>query len=69
VRRERRETGDNRIDAIITEAIERIEEWADNTPNNGGIEDTQTDECVAYEVDCLLDADPIMHGGILLNRG
>jgi hypothetical protein len=63
---ENRKTGDSRIDSLIQDAVQKIHYFA-KTEDDGGIGDTATDECIAYELDRLMDATPIMHG-TLLNR-
>ena len=63
---EDRGTGDDRVDALIQTAIQKINEFV-KTENHGGIGDTATDECIASEVDRLMKANPKMHS-TLLNR-
>ena len=65
---ENRLTGDGRIDALIGEAVDKILEFSKGPEDDGGIGDTATDESIAYEVDRLMVAEPVMHG-TLLNRG
>jgi len=65
---ENRLTGDSRIDGLIATAVGKIREFAEGPEDDGGIGDTMTDECIAYEVDRLMKAKPVMHG-TLLNRG
>jgi len=50
---EDRKTGDNRIDSLIAEAVQKINNFA-KTEDHGGIGDTMTDECIAYELDRLM---------------
>lgn len=64
---EKRITGDKRVDDIISTAIEKIKEFSNGPEDDGGIGDTATDECIAEEVDRLMEAEPIMHD-VLLNR-
>lgn len=64
---ENRKSGDERIDKLIKEAIDDIKKFKDEN-DHGGIGDTATDECIAYEVDRLMGSDTVMAGGILLNR-
>jgi len=64
---EERMTGDTRIDDCIKKAIEKIREVNKEYPE-AGIGDTMTDECIAYHVDELMKATPVMHN-VLLNRG
>ena len=63
---ENRKTGDSRIDSLIAEAIQKIRYFA-KTEDHGGIGDTETDECIAYELDRLMNATPITHS-TLINR-
>jgi hypothetical protein len=63
---EKRKTGDSRVDALIADAIQKINYFV-KTEDHGGIGDTATDEDIAYEVDRLMNATPVMHG-TLLNR-
>jgi hypothetical protein len=46
--------GDARIDEAIAVAVKKLQEFADD-PDNGGIGDTATDECIAYRVEELLN--------------
>lgn len=57
---EDRGTGDDRVDALINTAIQKIHEFV-KTEDHGGIGDTATDECIADEVDRLMRADSKMH--------
>ncbi len=63
---EDRKTGDSRVDSLIANAVQKISYFA-KTEDHGGIGDTATDEDIAYEVDRLMNATPVMHG-TLLNR-
>ena len=65
---ENRVTGDKRVDDLIAVAVKKLVEFSNGPEDDGGIGDTMTDECIAYEVDNLMNAEPIMHNA-LLNRG
>lgn len=54
---ENRLTGDSRIDDIIAEAVEKLVEFSNGPEDHGGIGDTQTDECIAYEVIRLMESE------------
>jgi hypothetical protein len=64
---EKRLTGDEVIDLHIANAIENIQIIAEDYPD-AAIGDTMTDELIAYHVDELMKAEPVMHS-VLLNRG
>ena len=65
---ENRRTGDKRIDSLIKVAVDKIVKFSKQPENrSAAIGDTETDECIAYRLDELLDAEPIMHN-VLLNR-
>jgi hypothetical protein len=64
---ENRSTGDKRVDDLIAVAVEKIIDFSKGPEDDGGIGDTATDECIAYEVDKLMSAEPEMHD-VLLNR-
>lgn len=49
--------GNARVDAAIACAVEKLREFAKDHPDNGGIGDTATDECIAFRVDELLSTD------------
>ena len=61
-------TGDDRIDGIIKIGVDAIKEFSDGPEDDGGVGDTATDESIAYTVDELMNAEPEMAGGTLLNR-
>lgn len=65
---EDRRTGDIRIDELIKIAVDKLREFSEGPEDDGGIGDTATDECIAYVVDELMNAEPVMHS-VLLNRG
>lgn len=61
-------TGNDAIDKAIKLAIEKIKVLKTKVyAKEAGIGDTETDECIAYELDRLLGATPSMHE-VLLNR-
>jgi hypothetical protein len=64
---ENRVTGDSRIDGIIAEAVEKLVEFSNGPEDDGGIGDTHTDECIAYEVDRLMQSESVTHS-TLMNR-
>jgi len=66
---EDRRTGDVNVDALIKVAVDKIVKYSKQPENrSAAIGDTETDECIAYQLDKLLKAKPVMHGGPLLNR-
>ena len=66
---ENRITGDTKVDELIKVAVDKIVEFSKQPENrSAAIGDTETDECIAYQLDELLKAKPVMHGGLLLNR-
>jgi hypothetical protein len=64
---EKRTTGDKRVDDLIEVAVNKIKEFSNGPEDDGGIGDTMTDECIAEEVDRLMEAEPVMHD-FLMNR-
>lgn len=64
---EKRTTGDKRVDDLIEVAVNKIQDFSNGPEDDGGIGDTMTDECIAEEVDRLMEAEPVMHD-FLMNR-
>ena len=47
-------TGDSRIDGLIETAVKKLWEFANGPEDDGGMLDTMSRECMAYEVDRLM---------------